>query len=494
MQRKRNFWLQCVFIMMFGSYANAWSSKLPLSARHRVSTLSNTYLYADRLESDREVAKSSTPYQWLVCPIIAAPVLNLCLSHVVDPSTTNDERHFWIVGLLLAKRVYLYLVAWIAFVLTASRGAAENPSFAQRFQQLNREILGDVYIDTIQQTQPEEFAKFNDSLTKVDDKQVAVALPLVLTGSLLVAYFFLSNQLSFPSLPSGSVDTIPVWLTTALQSLVPLLAAAPTVILTILFTCNELKNLLSIQADSKKDSIAVVVSVLLSLLALSSTCYDPNALLAPWWVHNLLNTFIVITMGRLLQFSSLPVILLALAGLVAYDATLVFGTQALTDNGESIMEAVAKTKLNLQQATDTTSVMTTSIQSTSILPHQTFFPFPSFTFQRWTPGLFEVIVNGRVSDALGLGDVLFPAILGTWSKQFDDKIKAQQTETKTMSTFTASSTGFLIGCLMCEVFQTGQGQPALVFIVPSMIISVLLTVVLNGNLGEMWSSSKAIEE
>ena len=54
------------------------------------------------------------------------------------------------------------------------------------------------------------------------------------------------------------------------------------------------------------------------------------------------------------------------------------------------------------------------------------------------------------------------------------------------SLFSSSVLGYGIGCLLCETFQTGQGQPALLYIVPSMFVSVLTTGLLRGELKDMW--------
>lgn len=55
------------------------------------------------------------------------------------------------------------------------------------------------------------------------------------------------------------------------------------------------------------------------------------------------------------------------------------------------------------------------------------------------------------------------------------------------SVFSSSLVGYGIGCFLCEVFQTGQGQPALLFIVPSMFFSVFISGVLRGELDDMWA-------
>jgi hypothetical protein len=46
-----------------------------------------------------------------------------------------------------------------------------------------------------------------------------------------------------------------------------------------------------------------------------------------------------------------------------------------------------------------------------------------------------------------------------------------RTESK-VSMYPATTSGFILGCILCELFQTGSGQPALVYIVPAMFVTV----------------------
>jgi Signal peptide peptidase len=199
----------------------------------------------------------------------------------------------------------------------------------------------------------------------------------------------------------------------------------------------------------------------------------------------------------------------------------------------------------------------------------------------YTPlGLFEVVVGGRVSDVLGLADVVFPSMLAGWSLRYDiAKRKSFETEKENSkkiietsliqnfveeneyendsdieivklslfdrvrnifrvekivprqitrevskekqrdrniriiieeekienldrkleldlrsSVFSSSLIGYGLGCFLCELFQTGEGQPALLFIVPSMLITVFITGLIRGEITEMWSYSPKIEE
>ena len=97
----------------------------------------------------------------------------------------------------------------------------------------------------------------------------------------------------------------------------------------------------------------------------------------------------------------------------------------------------------------------------------------------WRPGLFDIVIGGRVSDVIGIADVLFPAILAGWGYRFSRSSGRKEV-------FSSITFGFLIGCVLLEVFQTGSGQPALLYLVPSMIISLLIVGLFKNCLKDMW--------
>ena len=121
--------------------------------------------------------------------------------------------------------------------------------------------------------------------------------------------------------------------------------------------------------------------------------------------------------------------------------------------------------------------------------------------RQWLPGLLQIATGGRPSDLLGLGDVVFPAMLTGWAQRWDarQKEKEREDEEEVMSDdlgsssksspslFQASLFGFVIGCFLCEFYQTGAGQPALIYIIPAMSAAVLLRN--PARLQEMWLES-----
>jgi presenilin-like A22 family membrane protease/uncharacterized membrane protein YciS (DUF1049 family) len=299
---------------------------------------------------------------------------------------------------------------------------------------------------------------------------------------LILSFFAIQfgNQLTttviFPILSSQSNNI----LQPLLMQVFPLLQALPTMALSFFFTRSELSyllqgltkktnNELADKEEISKTTNSTWISNLLSAVLVSLAFSNLSVGGDLWSVHNIVNVFITITMSRLLQLKQLSYIILALVGLCVYDVISVYGTQSFTDGGQSIMEAVARAKISSTPPSDsgtTDTVITSTINS--------FIPM----IKSWSPGLFEVNLNHRITDILGIADVLFPSLLLTWAKRNDFTTIMKKDQNLTSYT-TSCSVGFLIGCFMCEVFQTGQGQPALLFLVPSMFISLTFSYLVN---------------
>lgn len=324
-----------------------------------------------------------------------------------------------------------------------------------------------------------------EQLNTVGSAKQALLLPIVFSISLALSYVFLfareNNIGSAISSPLGSIT-----------GLLDFLIILSNIAVAFLFTKIELQGVIStLQVKENAVNISIVMAALFTLLAFTS---PPGAGL--WPLHNIINACITIAMARAIQLPQLSNIIIALTGLTVYDFIAVIGTRQFTDGGASIMESVAKAKVGLlsESASTTldTSTASTTVGITSSFDylHTLLDSISSswtsiFSPNSWRPGLFEVGVGGHVSDVLGLADVLFPALLTSWALRFDSSQSCKNDTTKT-PTFSAALNGFLLGCFLCEVFQTGQGQPALVYIVPSSLIAVALSGLKNKNIREMW--------
>ena len=129
----------------------------------------------------------------------------------------------------------------------------------------------------------------------------------------------------------------------------------------------------------------------------------------------------------------------------------------------------------------------------------------------WQPGVFEVRVNGRVSDLLGLGDAVFPALFAIWARRVDtaaslsrrtssDSSSSSSSPSDSLSVgseprgyFTASLAGFVVGCGACELAPsvTGRGLPALLVLLPTTLLAVGALGAARGELRGLWEFDPA---
>jgi len=210
---------------------------------------------------------------------------------------------------------------------------------------------------------------------------------------------------------------------------------------------------------------------------------------------------------------SIQTIALASLGVTLFDAISVFGTvvnaasiddmigsssnliaaDTASSSSISVMEAVARSKL---------SSSSVSSSSSGISP--------------WQPGLLEIILGGRVTDALGLGDVVFPACLVAWAfvadavavrnrlvEEFENNGEGNGDYSNNGAVFsvngvsnkgsylysytTAAIMGYILGSFLTEIAGSfsllgpgSSGLPALVFLIPCMLIAVVLLAAVRG--------------
>ncbi|KAH8061023.1 voltage-gated potassium channel [Aureococcus anophagefferens] len=97
----------------------------------------------------------------------------------------------------------------------------------------------------------------------------------------------------------------------------------------------------------------------------------------------------------------------------------------------------------------------------------------------FVPGALTVRIGGRVSDVLGLGDCVFPALVAGFAKRYDAAGGAAAYFRRWLR----------VGCVACE-FAPGinaGGVPALVVLLPAMIAAVLLAGAARGELPDLFA-------
>ena len=55
---------------------------------------------------------------------LASAIFPFFLDSITDPNTFSTDRQFYIIGLLLSKRIFLYWTAFTAFVISARRSTS----------------------------------------------------------------------------------------------------------------------------------------------------------------------------------------------------------------------------------------------------------------------------------------------------------------------------------------------------------------------------------
>ena len=414
---------------------------------------------------------------------LAALAFPWLLGQITDFTVAASDRQQSILELLLLKRVYLYSTALVCLDWCAKRSVelAATP-LGERFLKINKELLGEGIAGGEEQRQVFE------SLDKVSGQQQALAIPLLVAAALLASFALVTatSSLSSSSSSSSAAFIAPAQAIAAL-SLISNGAVA------LLFSKTEIGHALgeksTASASASASTLAAAVLVGLSLVGGNGG--------ATWPVQNLVNAFIAVTVCRACALPKFSQVVLALLGLVLYDVVAVAGTMQFTDSGQSIMEAVARAKISAS------AVSASASASASLAANSVSAALGSAGWSMWRPGLFEVVVGGRVSDALGLADVVFPALLAGWALRFDaasspsnapsplqdGREGATATATAattaeaatTTSLYPASLAGFALGCVACELLQTGTGgQPALLFLVPLMLFAVLTQAALSG--------------
>jgi len=216
-----------------------------------------------------------------------------------------------------------------------------------------------------------------------------------------------------------------------------------------------------------------------------------------WPAQNFVNMALAILVARAIQLDRLTVVLGALSLLTIYDATSVFLVPAAmatdlvtsidltnTVDATTTMASTVATSL----ATDSSHLVASSNAAGSAMGSVAVQKLTSTSFQ---PGLLTTRIgnDNRLGGSLGLGDAVFPSLLAMLSRRFDleqmkQRILGEEEKEKAASLFAASMAGYFIGCFACEFAPmiSTSGIPALVFIVPSMVLSVFLTATLSGQL------------
>lgn len=225
--------------------------------------------------------------------------------------------------------------------------------------------------------------------------------------------------------------------------------------------------------DAAAPSAASIAAAGTALACVGFAYLGPAAAAYP--AQNVVNACVAVGVARVLQLPALGALLAALGGLALYDGfgTLIFSAAAADAASSvadglpppSVMESVAQAKIGAAAGGGLS----------------------------WQPGLLTVRLQGRLTDALGLGDVVAPSLLAGWCRRYDLRTQAAA---DTLSDgdesgggegedaggngggyLGAALGGYAFGCVLLEVVPSELSRAALLWLVPSVIAAVLFRLV-----------------
>lgn len=394
-----------------------------------------------------------------------------------------------LLGLLLAKRLTLYGCAIATVFVAAMRSSDAAPGLGERLESITAEA---VLPATMPESQTAEVSAVARQLDSSSQATQAAALPLVFSLSLASAYAFqvLLSSTPPPEPTPTAVDDVAAVVRAAFTTVQPLSTAS-----VCLFAVNAEAQATARAfsggdtngADDAGESAPSPASIAAAAaaLALVASAY----VVAPssaWPAQNVVNACVAIGVARVLQLPNLAALLAGLVGLTLYDGFgTLFAVSAAsapldpTFASSSMMESVAQAKLGGSQT--------------------------------WQPGLLTVRLEGRLTDALGLGDIVAPSMLAGWCRRFDLRLAAEEEAAAALGKepgaagrsgdgaggggyLRAALGGYALGCVLLEVVPAELSRAALLFLVPSSMAAVAFRLVERQEVAKAFAPPPADEE
>lgn len=415
----------------------------------------------------------------------------------------SSEQLAAVAVLFVSNRVYLYLLAVTIVVLAATRGATDSPQLGRRITDLTEEVLYRPSLDkgttgalttttresqAVDESQPSDkpaliqsltTSGLEESLDQISTETQALILPLLVSFFLALSVFLLPFWTGSPPLV-GETSSLGRDFSNLLSTLVPTIGQVWNLGLLTLSTRSEIRRL-CYELQWFPDLVLIEWVAAMSITGLA---YWGQL----WPAQNFVNMALAITVSRAIQLNSFPAVVGALGLLTVYDATSVFlipAANAISDL--SFLEA-SNSIVSTSSSLSSSSLLSSSVDGASVggsaMGSVALQKLTSGTFQ---PGLLVTKIGTTLGGTLGLGDAVFPALLGTFVQRFDNFQQSRPTTKRQVSLLTVSIIGYLLGCLACEFAPSlsTSGLPALVFIIPSMLGSVVITSAITGQLGEL---------
>ncbi|OEU07563.1 hypothetical protein FRACYDRAFT_250986 [Fragilariopsis cylindrus CCMP1102] len=494
---------------------------------------------------------SSLMALWL--PLFAIWGIPALVDHARSFPPNSPQQFQAVTILIVSNRIYLYSLAVTIVGLAAIRGSKfDPPSLGQRLTSVTEELLvfdrplqvvldnnnkegeeeeevvieGDESVQEASKTllsppslpSPSYIQKMVDdsgleeNLDNVNTETQAILLPVLVSGLLAASVLSLpiweDGINLFGSASSTTTDNNELFLQLkkAIADIIPVVSQGWNALLLALFTRAEIRRIgyelfgleitnidEAIDGDLEKSRNTVQI-ILEIVIAISITGYGAYYL-QYWPACNFVNMSIAILVARAIQLNTFQSIVGALTLLTIYDGASVFlipAANAFVDSSSSSSSIVGVDSSLLLSSTSSSSntLIADASASASAMGSVAIQKLTSTSFQ---PGLLVAKLDGdKITGALGLGDAVFPSILATFLKRFDNEQQTLSTSKSTstsLSLFVVSLVGYIIGCMLCEfapTISTG-GLPALVFILPSMLISVTGGAIVSNQFDNLWN-------
>jgi len=380
--------------------------------------------------------------------------------------------------------------------LAACRGATDPPQLGKRITDLTEELL---YRPTLQQQErndnqsattvleeepptsvrPSLIQSLTDSgleqsLDEVSTETKALLLPLLVSFCLALSVFLLPFWSGTPSFMS--TDERGSAIQDFISQVLPTITQVWNVGLLVLFTRSEIRRL-GYELKWIPDSVVFEWIVALGITGIA--CFGQI-----WPAQNFVNMALAILVSRAIQLDSFATVVGALSLLTLYDATSVFLIPAA---GASELLTVSNPHPDAVEgflSSSSSLVLTSELSPTAGSSAMGSIAIQKLTSTTFTPGLLTTKIGNSLGGALGLGDAVFPSLLASFVRRFDESTTDGG---KTTSLLVICMVGYLLGCVACEFapLLSTSGLPALVFIIPFMLMSVLIGSVTTGQLQEL---------
>lgn len=365
--------------------------------------------------------------------------------------------------------------------LASIRGTSDQPRLGNRLLSLTEELLyrpalnASMTESPVEETKPGLIGSLSesglvDSMDEMPEQSQALLLALLVSSLLALSVLLVPfwNGIQVQTLSDGNPSQI-----------LPFINQLWNFGVLTLFTRSEVRRLLQ-ELNLSLFSAAELLEWTFAGGIVGLAFLIPSI----WPAQNFVNMALAILVARAIQLNKFPSIVLALSLLALYDTASVLLLPAANAVSDVISNALT-----------TTTTAVAGDGGGSIPPEATRSAMGSVALQKLTsntfqPGLLVTKVNDRLVGSLGLGDAVFPSLLATFVRRFDDTKQQQQQSTseQRIPLWPVAILGYALGCLACEFTPalSSTGVPALLLIIPSMLGLVLLVAAVTGELRNLW--------